>query len=55
MQLACGEHIQGIDPRYLSHPRYDFDYAIGARQRLELRFRALEALGEAVDAGCSTG
>lgn len=50
MQLACGEHIQGIDPRYLSHPRYDFEYALGARERLERRLQAVEALGGSVEA-----
>ena len=49
MQLACNEHILGVDPRYLSHPRYDFGYALGARERLEARLVTLEALGLPVD------
>jgi len=49
MQLACTEHIQGVDPRYMSHPRFDFDYVVAARQRIEMRLSALEALGQAVD------
>ncbi len=43
--LAAAEHVRGVDPRYLSHPRYDFAYALGARERLEQRLRAAEALG----------
>lgn len=49
MQLACGEHIQGVDPRYLGHPRYDFQYTLEARQRLEQRFEALAALEQPID------
>ncbi|MFT5050689.1 MAG: hypothetical protein ACI8QZ_002091 [Chlamydiales bacterium] len=49
MQLACTEHIQGVDARYMSHPRFDFEYVVEARQRLEMRLSALEALGQPVD------
>lgn len=49
MQLACTEHIQGVDPRYMSHPRFDFEYVVEARQRLEMRLSALEALVQPVD------
>lgn len=45
LSLAAAEHVQGVDPRFLSHPRYDFAYALGARERLEQRLRAAEALG----------
>ena len=45
MSLACTEHVQGVDPRFLDHPRFDFDYLVAARERLEARFAAIEALG----------
>ena len=45
MSLACTEHVQGVDPRFLSLPNFDFDYLVVARQRLEERFTALDALG----------
>jgi hypothetical protein len=45
MSLACTEHVQGVDPRFLDHPRFDFDYLVAARERLEARFAALEVLG----------
>lgn len=48
--LACTEHVTSADPRYLDHPRYDFEYAIRARERLEARLLAAEVLGHAVDA-----
>jgi hypothetical protein len=49
MELSCTEHVQAIDPRYLDHPRYDFDYTVQARQRLEMRFNALDLLGVDAD------
>ncbi len=48
MSLACTEHVQGVDPRFLKHPRFDFDYLVAARERLEARLRAVEALGLSV-------
>lgn len=42
--LACTEHVQSVDPRYLDHPRYDFAYTIAARETLEARLVAAEAL-----------
>ena len=48
--LACTEHVTSVDPRYLDHPRYDFEYAIRARERLEARLLAAEVLGHPVDA-----
>lgn len=45
LALAAAEHVRGVDPRFLSHPRYDFTYTLGARERLEQRLRAAEALG----------
>lgn len=47
--LACTEHVTSVDPRYLDHPRYDFEYAIRARERLEARLLAAEVLGHRVD------
>jgi len=43
--LACTEHVQSVDPRYLDHPRYDFAYTVAAREALEARLRAASALG----------
>jgi hypothetical protein len=37
--------VQSADPRFLSHPSYDFDYTLLARERLEARLVAAEALG----------
>lgn len=45
MSLACTEHVQGVDPRFLDLPNYDFDYLVTARERLEARLAAVEALG----------
>lgn len=44
LRLACSEYIQSVDPRYLDHPRYDFEYTIRARHKLEARLRAAERL-----------
>jgi hypothetical protein len=48
LALACAEHVQGVDPRYLGHPRYDFEYTLEARRRLAARLRAAAALGHAL-------
>jgi hypothetical protein len=45
MALSCTEHVRSVDPKYIDHPRYDFEYTIEARERLELRLRAAEKLG----------
>ncbi|MEM7309459.1 MAG: hypothetical protein AAF682_22445 [Planctomycetota bacterium] len=45
LSLACAEHIQGVDPRYLDLPNFDFDYVLQARERLEARLVAARALG----------
>jgi hypothetical protein len=44
MILACTEHVQSVDPRYLDHPRYDFAYTISARGDLEARLLAAAKL-----------
>ena len=44
LALACAEHVQGVDPRFLDHPGYDFVYTVRARERLEARLRACGAL-----------
>ena len=49
MELACSEHVLGVDPRYLDHPRFDFEYVVQARERLEMRFLALESLEAELD------
>ena len=45
LSLAVAEHLHGVDRRYLDHPRYDFEYTLAARERLERRLRAAAALG----------
>lgn len=45
LSLACAEHVQSVDPRFLDHPRYDIEYTRGARQRLEARLVAARELG----------
>ena len=45
LSLACTEHVRSVDPRYLELPRYDFEYTLAARERLEHRLRAAERLG----------
>jgi len=44
MALAVAEHVHGVDPHYLDLPSYDFDYTVAARERLEARLRAADAL-----------
>jgi len=44
LSLACAEHIQGVDPRYLDLASFDWDYLMEARERLEARRVAAEAL-----------
>lgn len=44
LDLACAEHIQGVDPRHLDHPRFDFEYVVAARERLEARLAAASVL-----------
>lgn len=44
LTLACTEHVQGVDPRYLEHPRFDIEYVVSARERLEARLAAASAL-----------
>lgn len=45
LTLACTEHVRSVEPRYLDHPSYDFEYTIAARERLELRLCAAAKLG----------
>ena len=45
MALAVAEHVGGVDPRFLDMPSYDFNYTVTARERLEARLQAMEALG----------
>ncbi len=44
LNLACTEHVRSADPRYLSRPDYDWGYTLAAREDLEARLRAAEAL-----------
>lgn len=45
LALACAEHVQGTDPRYLALPNFDWEYVLPARERLEARAVAARALG----------
>jgi hypothetical protein len=45
IQLACAEYVTSVDERYLPLPNYDFDYTSRARERLEARLLACDALG----------
>ncbi len=45
LELAATEFVRSVDPRFLSHPRYDFAYTVTARERLEARLSAAERLG----------
>jgi hypothetical protein len=47
--MAATEHVRSADPRYLVHPKYDFEYTLEARRRLGARMRAAEALRIAID------
>jgi hypothetical protein len=45
LALACAEHVQGTDPRYLALANFDWEYVLSARERLEARVVAARALG----------
>ncbi len=45
LSLACTEHVQSADPRFLILPNYDLEYALEARERLEARLITAQALG----------
>ena len=47
LALACAEHVQGTDPRYMKLTNFDWDYVLSARERLEARVVAGRALGRA--------
>jgi hypothetical protein len=51
LSLACAEHACSADPRYVSLPNYDWDYALAARARLEARLVAARALGFEIPPG----
>ena len=44
LTLACTEHVRACDPRWLEHPRYDFQYTVAAREKLEARIAAAARL-----------
>lgn len=44
LELAAAEYVQGVDPRYLGLPGYDFEYTLESREGLEVRQLAAEAL-----------
>lgn len=45
IEMAGVEFVRSVDPKYLEHPRYDLAYTVAARERLEARLAAVEALG----------
>jgi hypothetical protein len=45
LSLACAEHVQGTDERFLGLANFDWDYVLQARERLEARRAAALALG----------
>ena len=51
LRMACTEHCQAVDLRFLSLPNYDFDYTVRARELLEARLLAADALGHLIEAG----
>jgi hypothetical protein len=51
LALACTEHVRSVEPRFLDHPQYDFEYTLAARERLELRLCAAEKLGSPATPG----
>jgi hypothetical protein len=45
LELASTEFVRSVDPRFLTHPRYDFAYTVAVRERLEARLAAAERMG----------
>ena len=45
LSLACAEHVQGTDSRYLRLSNFDWNYLMEARERLQARRIAASALG----------
>lgn len=44
LKLAVSEHVLSVDLRFLNRPDYDFDYTLRARDRLQARLTAADAL-----------
>jgi hypothetical protein len=55
ISMAATEHVSSADPRYLAHPRYDWEYTLEARARLGWRLRAVQFLGITVDPATLSG
>jgi hypothetical protein len=49
ISMAVTEVVRSADPRWLDHPRYDWGYVLEARQLVEARLAALDALGWEVE------
>jgi hypothetical protein len=45
MTLAVTEFVSCVDPNFLDKPIYDFEYTVAARERLEARLWAADAIG----------
>jgi len=50
LKLAVSEHVLSVDLRYLTRHNYDFDYTLRARERLQARLTAADALDTPVPA-----
>jgi hypothetical protein len=44
-RMAATEYTLSLDPRYLDHPKYDWEYTLEARRRLAWRLEAVRFLG----------
>jgi len=53
--MAATEYIRSVDPRYLDHPKYDWEYTLEARERLADRLRAVRFLGIVLEPGLLAG
>jgi hypothetical protein len=45
ISMAATEYTLSLDPRYLDHPKYDWEYTLEARRRLAWRLEAVRFLG----------
>ena len=45
LSMAATEYALSLDPRYLDHPKYDWEYTLEARRRLAWRLEAVQFLG----------
>jgi hypothetical protein len=55
IEMAGTEYVRSVDPRYLDHEKYDWDYTLEARERLADRLRAVRFLGIRIDESLLAG